>query len=31
MKIVGITVAMTAFGASFYRWYQASNKTKPDR
>ncbi len=31
MKIVGMTVAMTAFGVSFYRWYQASNKTKPDR
>ena len=27
MKIVGMAVAMTAFGVSFYRWYQASNKT----
>ena len=26
MKIVGMAVAMTAFGVSFYRWYQASNK-----
>jgi len=27
MKIVGMAVAMTAFGVSFYRWYQASNKS----
>jgi putative membrane protein len=27
MKIVGMAVAMTAFGVSFYRWYRTSNKT----
>jgi putative membrane protein len=27
MKIVGMAVAMTAFGVSFYRWYQASQNT----
>ncbi len=26
MKIVGMAVALTAFGVSFYRWYQASNR-----
>ena len=26
MKIVGMAVAMTAFGVCFYRWYQASNE-----
>jgi putative membrane protein len=27
MKIVGMGVALTAFGVSFYRWYQTSNQT----
>ena len=27
MKIVGMAVAMIAFGVSFYRWYQASDRT----
>jgi len=27
MKIVGMTVAMIAFGTSFYRWYRASDRT----
>jgi putative membrane protein len=26
MKIVGMAVAMTMFGVSFYRWYQASSE-----
>ena len=29
MKIVGMAVAMTAFGVSFYRWYQASSQPAP--
>lgn len=26
MKLVGMAVALTAFGVSFYRWYQTSNQ-----
>ncbi len=26
MKLIGMAVAMTAFGVSFYRWYQADEK-----
>jgi hypothetical protein len=29
MKIVGMAVAMTAFGVSFYRWHQASGEAAP--
>jgi hypothetical protein len=31
MKIVGMAVAMTAFGVSFYRWYQASRVSGSSR
>jgi hypothetical protein len=27
MKLVGMAVAMTAFGVSFYRWYRTSERT----
>jgi hypothetical protein len=32
MKIVGMSVALTAFAASFYRWYRSSNQAarQPD-
>ncbi len=30
MKIVGMAVAMTAFGVSFYRWYRASVRSAGD-
>jgi putative membrane protein len=26
MKLIGMSVAMIAFGVSFYRWYQADAK-----
>ncbi len=29
MKLVGMAVAMIAFGMSFYRWYQATEKNHP--
>lgn len=29
MKIVGMSVALFAFGVSFYRWYQASHRHEP--
>ena len=29
MKIVGMTVALIAFGMSFYRWFQESERKKP--
>lgn len=29
MKLVGMAVAMIAFGVSFYRWYQATEKNHP--
>ena len=29
MKLVGMAVAITAFGVSFYRWYQATEKKHP--
>jgi putative membrane protein len=29
MKLVGMAVAMIAFGMSFYRWYQATEKKHP--
>jgi putative membrane protein len=29
MKLVGMSVAMIAFGISFYRWYQATEKNHP--
>jgi len=29
MKIVGMAVAMTAFGVSFLRWYQTSAEPAP--
>lgn len=29
MKLIGMSVAMIAFGVSFYRWYQAAEKKHP--
>ena len=29
MKLIGMSVAMIAFGVSFYRWYQATEKKHP--
>ena len=29
MKLIGMSVALIAFGISFYRWYQAAEKKHP--
>jgi hypothetical protein len=29
MKLIGMGVAITAFGVSFYHWYQADAKSNP--
>ena len=29
MKLIGMAVAMIAFGVSFYRWYQATERKHP--